>query len=180
MITGITQRMGYVLSTLLFAVMGYVIAAVPTGAFIYRSLQAYQYYYRLLDETQQSNIIRMLRYDNVFVASYGLFLISYAYNLRKHLNGWFKMVIICTVVYMICDWWENCLLSEAAKPEDIEFGGFSIVQVLKYTCSFAAMITCLLFDALKAKRAKTVLLYTVISTVTILAARYVIPLLVQP
>lgn len=180
MITGITQRMGYVLSTLLFAIMGYVIAAVPAGAFIYKTLQAYRDHYRLLDEAQQSNIIRMLRYDNVFVASFGLFLISYAYNVKKHLNGWFKIVILCTAVYMICDWWENCLLSEAAKPGNVEFCGFYIIQVLKWTCSLAALITCLLFDALKAKRAKTVLVYTVVSAIIILAARFVIPLLIRP
>lgn len=179
MITGITQRMGYVLSTLLFAIMGYVIANVPAGALIYETLHAYQRHYRLLDEAQQSNIIRMLRYDNVFVASFGLFLVSYAYNLKKHLNGWFKIVIICTILYMICDWWENYLLSEAAKPENVEFGGFCIIQVLKWTCSLVALITCLLFDVLKAKRAKIVLVYTVVSTIIILVARFVIPVLVQ-
>ncbi|MBX3252520.1 MAG: hypothetical protein KF862_00155 [Chitinophagaceae bacterium] len=176
MITGITQRIGYVLSTMLYAIMGYLIAAVPAGAFIYKTLQAYREHYKLLDADQQSNITQLLRYDNVFVAAFGLFLLSYAYNLRTYLRGWVWVVTICTVSYMICDWWENCLLSEAIKSEGAEFCGFYIAQVLKWTCSLAALITCLLVDAFKAKRGRTVLLYTIISTIIILVARFVIPL----
>jgi hypothetical protein len=136
-----------------------------------------------------------LKYDDIFLWVYGIFLITYVLTLksinadekrvrkirwedRKKITWILNVLLVVSVAYVISDWWENRLYCEIMSRTDVSVTGLPFLAKMKWLLALFPLAGCLLIDK-KYFRNNFNILYRVIIVIGIMASVMIV-LSLQP
>ncbi|GAA5083988.1 hypothetical protein GCM10023210_03280 [Chryseobacterium ginsengisoli] len=166
MIQRIIKDMCILLASALYGII--IFLQIPKGKLIldgkclnFFSSKDFQYLYK--DPHLRAAEFITLKYDNIFLWVFGIFLITYIFTLKSinsdekrtkniHVDDKRKINIILYVLlfmsigYIISDWWENHLLCEMMSKNDVIVTGLPYLSKLKWLLALISLISCLIID----------------------------------
>ncbi len=167
MITLLIKKTGFVMSSVLWGIMGFLVSCKGKSTLIYDSFSDFLKEYADLEATRQACVKAIIHYDNVFVPMFGLFITGYALNLKEALknkdvpakNEYTLMLLfpVVALFYMTADWVENGLFLQGISDSTLSVPCFKLLQYAKWFLGLGTLTVLILTDLLGLKKPWSVL-----------------------
>lgn len=180
MITLIIKKTGFVMSSVLWGIMAFLISGIritrESPRLIFNAVQDFRNMYDRLSPPQQESFGSLLKYDNLFVLLFGIFLMAYAFDLRaglvkKQKAKKFRGVLILplfALLYMASDWTENYIFKQAIHDPGFTWEPFKWLQYGKWALGLITLVALITIDLLALKNRKSILTGAALSVILIL------------